>query len=266
MDLTINADRFEGKKNVEVYDQFRPTPPVALVQLVQQYLNGDVNHLVDIGCGSGLSTIVWKDIAKKITAVEPSEDMLNAAKMKFKNDPDFQGIKAFGHDIPLDDQCADILTCSQAFHWMDPQPTLEEINRLLKDQGLLVIYDCIWPPSIHPIWEQAFVELFDHVKAVSELQPKPLMHFWNKQDHIKNVEQSSFFKYMKQVGFDKIVKGGSEYFIGLAESQGGLQALKKIGMSDEEIGWNKFKCTIRENPMPTNSFFVLHYSAIFAIK
>ena len=51
----------------------------------------------------------------------------------------------------LPDSSADIVTCSQSFHWMEPEPTLAEIARILRPGGVFAAVDCDWPPSLN--WE-----------------------------------------------------------------------------------------------------------------
>ena len=36
----------------------------------------------------------------------------------------------------LEDECADVVVCSQSFHWMEPRSTLKEINRILNNNGI----------------------------------------------------------------------------------------------------------------------------------
>src|SRR5947207_1210964 len=51
----------------------------------------------------------------------------------------------------LPDGCADLVTCSQSLHWMDPEPTFAEVARILRSGGVFAAYDCDWPPTVH--WE-----------------------------------------------------------------------------------------------------------------
>ncbi len=267
IDLTKNAGRFSGEDYVNLYDLYRPSPPMALIDLARQYAGGQVDHVIDLGCGSGLSAMVWKNKIKILTAVDPGRDMISAAKRKFKNDDSWiRFVEAYAHDVPLESQCADMITCSQSFHWMNPGPTLDEINRLLKPNGVLVIYDCMWPPSVCLAWETAYIQLFKRVKQLTDTSPDVLMHFWDKNKHQDNVGRSGHFSMVKTVGFHKIVVADASYFIGLAETQGGVEGLRKLGLSDEEIGWLEFIEKIAETPMAEPCTFTLHYKCIFAIK
>ncbi len=267
MDLSKNRDRFEGDEHVCQYDQFRPQPPIQLINLIRTYVQLDPLHVIDVGCGSGLSTLVWKNIADRITCVDPGTSMLNATRQKFKSSEvpvDF--IQAYAHEIPLDSEIANVITVSQAFHWMEPTTSLKEISRLLKHDGILAIYDCIWPPSVDVNWEIKFIELFDKIKEISQKQSEPLMHFFDKSLHLDNVKRSHLFRYVKKIGFHKTLRADADYFIGLAESQGGIQAMRKIGISDEDNGWNKFKNYIAKHPKDLPIEYTLHYDCVLAIK
>ena len=265
VNLKLNAERFSGEENVRIYDKFRPTPPDDFIDLMINYAGGNIPCLIDIGCGSGLSVEPWVGKVDQLFAIDPGGDMLAAAKQKFSSVEDFHFIEAFAHDVPLQSNCADMITCSQAFHWMEPESTLLEVNRLLRSKGVFVVYDCMWPPSTIPSWEQAFVTLFDHIKRISEQQTNPLMHFWDKNQHATNIKNAGCFSYVKEVGFHKTIKMDPNSYIGLAESQGGLHALLKIGMTSEEIGWEQFKEIIKRSVNIAHTA-VLHYKAVVAIK
>ena len=95
MDLSKNANRFSGKQQVADYDHFRPTPPGDLVNLACNYIGSQAEDLLDVGCGSGLSTAVWVDRIKNITCVDPSGDMLEHAKEKLDEFNNIRFLKAF---------------------------------------------------------------------------------------------------------------------------------------------------------------------------
>ena len=43
----------------------------------------------------------------------------------------------------LEDSSVDIVTCSPSFHWMNPETTINEVSRILKDKGVFAVYDWI---------------------------------------------------------------------------------------------------------------------------
>ena len=55
MGLDANAERFTGF--ADLYDTVRPTPPLALAEVLRSYAGGaPVRQVVDLGSGTGLST------------------------------------------------------------------------------------------------------------------------------------------------------------------------------------------------------------------
>ena len=267
MDLQLNADRFSGTDFVELYDQYRPSPPEALLNQSLNYLGRTVPRLVvDLGCGTGISTLIWKDRAEQVIGIEPSADMIAIANKKINGSiRNVKFVQAFSNQVPVEDGMVDMVTCSQSFHWMDPESTLREVSRLLRKDGLFVIYDCDWPPSFTIEMEEAYQKLFEKVDKISANLNTELAIRWAKSQHLQNVTNSQLFRFVKATGFHKEMNGGKRLFEGLALSQGGLQALLKRGYSLADVGFDAFKATLEMAPVVDNKI-TFHYKAIFAVK
>ena len=267
MDLQPNARRFSGKDYTEIYDKYRPQPPGAILQRAVDYAGGFPRRVLDLGCGTGISTVAWQGRAEELIGVEPSEDMLFIARKKLKGtDLPIRFIAHFGHDIPLPDASADIICCAQSFHWMDPTPTLQEANRLLRPGGVFLVYDCGWPPAWHQEPEQAYLELFAQVRKITQGFDQPIAHFWTKSDHQKNVSNSGYFRFVRAAGFHKDIPASKDRLLGLALSQGGLESLLKAGYSEEETGLVRFRKKLNGISTPLPASMTLHYQAIYAVK
>src|SRR5690606_7464200 len=74
---TNNIERFVGYG--KLYDQNRPIPPNEIVKILTRYLTHQPNKVVDVGCGTGLSSFIWLHEAKNIVGVEPNDDMRQVA-------------------------------------------------------------------------------------------------------------------------------------------------------------------------------------------
>src|SRR2546421_671540 len=57
----------------------------------------------------------------------------------------------FSHNTDLLDRCADIVTCSQSLHWMEPESTFAEVNRILRSGGIFAAYQFDKIPTMN--WE-----------------------------------------------------------------------------------------------------------------
>src|SRR4051812_30563700 len=120
-----NIDRFNGFS--VLYDRNRPSAPNEVVKILTTYLQDKPKLVVDVGCGTGLSTFIWFKEAEKVIGVEPNDDMREVALSNWEAAQKPSGlkfVKALSHQLGLPNETADIITCSQSFHWMEPQSTL----------------------------------------------------------------------------------------------------------------------------------------------
>ncbi len=223
--VTKNAGRFTGF--ADIYDQARPAMPFYPVKIIRAYLGKKPQRVVDLGCGTGLSSLVWKGQCEELTGIEPSDDMLAVAQMKATEGISFR--KGFSGATGLENASVDAVVCSQSFHWMEPEPTLAEVNRILKPGGVFAAVDCDWPPVCHWQAEKAYTELFRKVLDIEETNPDVRDSFvrWSKEGHLANIRQSGFFSYAREIVFSNTEKCTSERLIELAKSQGGLQTILK---------------------------------------
>lgn len=219
-----NIERFSGFS--ELYNDNRPIPPEILTKIILMYLNKYPDVVVDIGSGTGLSTIIWQEICPTIIGVEPNDDMRITAKQN-TDAKNIEFIKGVSNNTSLSSNFADVITISQAFHWMDIETTLNEVHRVLKENGVFAIYDCDWPPSIDWIIEKSFYELRDKCDEICFLQEKHAIRN-DKNSYINRINESKNFRFAKEVVFHSIEKCTSKRMIGIALSQGGIQDALKI--------------------------------------
>ncbi|HBR30515.1 MAG TPA: class I SAM-dependent methyltransferase, partial [Clostridiales bacterium] len=89
-------------------------------------------------------------------------------------------VKAFANDTTLEDNIADVVVCSQSFHWMEPAETLAEINRILKKGGIFAAIDCDWPPVCNRQAEEAYNQLSEKVTELSVVCKENDSYHWDK--------------------------------------------------------------------------------------
>lgn len=267
MDLQLNADRFTGKEYLLTYQKFRPSPPVEIIHQALNYLNKEqAERILDLGCGTGISTRIWRKFARQIIGLDPSKEMIEIASDKNRLSPKIKYIVGYSNQVELPSSSVDIISCAQSFHWMEPNSTVSEINRLLKRNGVFVVYDALWPPSANFEFEQAYNYLFLKIAKITESLQETIAHRWNKNAHFEHLSKTGKFRFLKKVYYHKTQKFSKEQFMGIALSQGGLEALLKLGLSTEAIGLNHFKDEIDKLPDPIFNEITYHYQVIFGIK
>lgn len=238
-----NADRFTGF--ADLYENARPSVPEYPVRVICAYLGKTPDTAVDLGCGTGLSTAVWQTAARRVIGIEPSGDMLAVARRKNLDRAEF--IQAFSDSTTLPDRSADAVICSQSFHWMEPTATLKEVDRILKPDGVFATIDCDWPPVT--LWqaEKAYMTLYGKVREVEKNTPEISGSFirYSKDHHLKNIQESGYFRYARELVFSNTEKCTAERLIGILLSQGSLQAILKRRPELIESDVAAFSDTIR---------------------
>ncbi len=258
--MEIAKDRFSGFSGL--YDSVRPRPPKKICPMILGIINRQsADTVVDLGCGTGLSTEIWGGFAKRLIGIEPNDDMIASARAK-KGCAEF--INSSSYETGLPEGTADIVCCSQSFHWMEPVSTLKEVNRILKDDGLFAVWDCTWPVAVSVNSEIAYEALFD---AVDELADKyadtlPVSRQWPKNQHLKNIADSGFFRYLREILFENTEECDADRFIGIALSQGHIQSLMKNGIKEIEKPIENFRTAVKNDIDGTRNMTVSYRMVI----
>jgi len=236
----VNLNRFSGF--ADDYDRYRPQPPIIVTEILTRLAGGGMPELVvDLGSGTGLSTRIWAGRAREVVGIEPNPDMRRAAEAHPA--PDATVIRYLdGHSAAtgLPDGCADIVCCSQSFHWMEPASTLAEVARILRPGGVFAAIDCDWPPALHCEAEMAYKAFMARIK---EHEHRGAVHQWPKDGHLAQIAGSGRFRYTRETAVPHVTAGNADDLVGLALSFGSVQDLLKQGLSEDEIGLTEFRRT-----------------------
>lgn len=220
-----NADRFLGF--TELYSEMRPKCPPHVPDLLTRYIGYEPGVVIDMGCGPAISTLVWSGRSQQIIGVEPNVEMIATARRNASDCPDIRFVNAFADDTGLESGSADVITCSQSFHWMEPVATLKEIARLLKPGGVFAAYDCDWPPV--SVWQAdaAFDKLYQTVRKIEAADPrfKDTIVRFDKAKHLQSLRDSGVFAYTREVLFSNTEPCDARRFVGIVLSQGSFQAI-----------------------------------------
>jgi SAM-dependent methyltransferase len=200
------------------YDRYRPRPPAVLLETLCRYARVERPRLVvDLGCGTGLSTSAWAGVAERTIGVEPNPAMLAEASPG-------EGVEyreAYAQDTGLDEGCADIVTCSQSLHWMEPEPTFAEAARILRTGGVFAAYDYDWPPVIDPEVDEAFHAYQGRRRKLRESHGIVRGgDRWNKEKHLERMRAGGQFRLCREVLLHSVEEGDANRVVGFAYSLG----------------------------------------------
>jgi ubiquinone/menaquinone biosynthesis C-methylase UbiE len=130
---------FNLRTAAERYSKGRPDFHSNTISRIKDYLHVDqkFDNVLDIACGTGLSTKALLDVAINVYGTDTSQEMLNLAlerdKIKYACAP--------AEQQPFVDNYFDLITVSSGAHWFDIERFLAEANRILKSRAWLVLYE-----------------------------------------------------------------------------------------------------------------------------
>ncbi len=121
------------------------------------------DHVLDIGCGSGLFIKMADAKAATITGIDVSEQLLGIARQR---NPTATLLNQDMEHLPFDDKCFDLVTGFNSIQYAeDVFIVLKEAKRVLKDEGKLVIG--VWGSGTE-------CEALNVLASVASLLPEPV--------------------------------------------------------------------------------------------
>ena len=132
----------------EEYDRWRPSYPDAAVDWLAPIAPATV---VEVGAGTGRLTSLLLSRGIAVEAVEPDPRM---RAVLARNNPGARCHAGHSTALPVPDGSVDAVLVADAWHWFDPEATMEEVRRVLKPQGWLGL---VWNVAAEPVepWELA---------------------------------------------------------------------------------------------------------------
>lgn len=103
-------------------------------------------NMLDIGCGNGA---LLNQLSSKIESgigVDESEFILERAKVLNLNNDNITFEKIVGPELPFGDGSFDLVLSLLSFRYLDWDPMMNEIHRVLKGHGKLLIVDMVTAP------------------------------------------------------------------------------------------------------------------------
>lgn len=100
----------------------------------------------DLGIGDGMLTLMLAEVARSVTAVDVSPEMLAqlANRAKKKGIDNIELVEGEIEDLPLPDESHDVVVASQALHHAaKPAACLAEARRILVSGGRLLVIDLL---------------------------------------------------------------------------------------------------------------------------
>jgi ubiquinone/menaquinone biosynthesis C-methylase UbiE len=134
----VVVNYFDSPVAAARYAADRPRGHAQVHAILRACLAGQmpVDDALDVGCGTGSSTVALTPFARNIVGLDSSSEMLAQAARH----PAIRYVKGYAESLPFRPACFDLLTVSSAYHWFDQEKFLREAARVLRPGGLLALY------------------------------------------------------------------------------------------------------------------------------
>lgn len=138
------------------YASYRPGYPETAIQQILGPSPASLT-VADIGAGTGISSRLLADRGARVIAIEPNHAMRQAAVLHPRINYRDRQAEATG----LADKSVDRVVCAQAFHWFQPEISLQEFHRILKPGGQLFL---LWNDrNLSDGFTHAYDQLIRHI-------------------------------------------------------------------------------------------------------
>ncbi len=131
---------------------------------------------LDIGCGTGQSTLALKQYCERVFGIEPSRSMIEKAI-------DAPGVTYETYDgllIPGQKEQFDIITFAGSLYYAKSHALLAEVQRVLTSGGHIVIYD--FEVDFNPVFEQIGKPPSEHYDHQVNLDDSHFSEFKEKEE------------------------------------------------------------------------------------
>lgn len=221
------------------YNSTRKADPYLTNRLLYHLNPKSDGRYLDIGCGTGNYTIALAEKGVNILGVEPSEKMLLEAKNRNRR---IEWLKGSAEKIPCENDFFNgIIATLTLHHWTDLQKSFVELNRVLANNGKIVIFTSTpeqmkgyWLNHYFPKMLQSSMEQMPSILDIQTTIPHTELEITSYEKYFVQDDLQDCFLYVGKNNplryFDENIRKGISSFASLAnldEVHRGLLNLKK---------------------------------------
>ena len=197
-----------------LYSKFRPTYPPELFEFLLQHLSRR-ERAWDCATGNGQVARGLAAHFENVCATDISENQLRHAVQSDK----IQYFISPAERTPFRDNCFDLVTVAQAFHWLDPVEFCREATRVARPGAIVAAWGyelkSVTPPidtitrrwnneMLSPYWEPERRHVVAHYETLLfDFEQLPTRGFdavaeWDLDEYIGHLQTWSAYQNMKQ--------------------------------------------------------------------
>lgn len=238
---TMEERALHFDKNYNAYKNSRPGYPNEIYEIISKngFFDKDSN-ILEIGAGNGVaSSEIYSKWQPKLTLLEPGKNFCELLRLKFIDTNNIK-IENTTFENYNGETIFDAIISATAFHWIDLSIKYEKSYRLLKNDGLLILF-----------WNNYIFENIGIEDKINDIYKKYEKGFNDKKSNYerqmekienrrKEIEESKYFKIIEH----KIIKNVLEY-----RTNEYMQLLKSFSDHSElsDDFWTEMEQIIKDN-------------------
>ncbi len=139
-EATWERQRRSFEQTAEAYDRYRPSYPDEIFEDIKTYADlAPDDRVLEIGAGTGRATLPFARWGNPILAIEPAAAMADVARRNLASFDNVEVRTAALEDPGIDPHSFGLVTCAQAYHWLDEATRIERIADALYAYGTAAV-------------------------------------------------------------------------------------------------------------------------------
>ena len=135
----MNSNKVYSTK-AEKYASYRwDYSPAAIETIFRLAQISSRSTMADLGAGTGILTKHFEGKVRQIFAIEPNLELRQFLTKALGTSPAVTVLDSTAENTGLPPTAVDLITVAQAIHWFEPEPTRQEMRRILKPEGWLAL-------------------------------------------------------------------------------------------------------------------------------
>jgi SAM-dependent methyltransferase len=148
--MKASTERFTGR--ADNYVRYRPSYSPMLVDFLRANCGlSSTSEVADVGSGTGTLSRILLDQGCVVYGIEPNAEMRASAERLLAGCERFRSIDATAEETTLPDNSVDLVTSGRTLHWVELEPALDEMRRILRPHGWAI---ALWNkrcPELDPV-------------------------------------------------------------------------------------------------------------------
>ncbi|KAL8615345.1 hypothetical protein ACOMHN_023065 [Nucella lapillus] len=255
--MSDKSNLFQSGDIAEYYLKYRPTYGRdvfdTIVGFCKETSSADFSLAIDVGCGSGQSSLPLTSYFQKVIGVDVSEPQISKAPTHI---PNLSFRVGTAEDLSFAaDGSAGLVTAAQAMHWTNTERFYSEVQRVLRPGGAFVAYgygmpaldepkaneaiDYLYTDILGPYWSDGRNQVEQHYHSFTLPFPG-----WRRKDSLKIERQwaldeligylcswSAYQTYLREHPLDGTMAGLRHRLQELYQAGGGLGSQRDLHVS-----------------------------------